>query len=93
MYYEAQRKGTLAADGPYARIRHPQYAAFVLVMFGFLLQWPTIVTLILFPILVATYVRLAQREERDAEAAFGESWREYARRTPRWLPHFGDRSD
>ncbi|HNC52968.1 MAG TPA: isoprenylcysteine carboxylmethyltransferase family protein [Accumulibacter sp.] len=91
--YEAQRKGTLAADGPYARIRHPQYAAFVLVMFGFLLQWPTIVTLILFPILVATYVRLAQREERDAEAAFGESWREYARRTPRWLPHFGDRSD
>lgn len=89
--YKAQRNGVLACEGPYAKVRHPQYAAFILVMFGFLLQWPTIITLVLFPILVATYVRLATREERQAEADFGETWREYARKTPRWFPRLGDR--
>src|SRR5690606_18664368 len=48
--YQAQRDGSLAATGPYARIRHPQYAAFTLIMVGFLLQWPTFVTLVMFPI-------------------------------------------
>lgn len=89
--YKAQRNGVLACEGPYARIRHPQYVAFILVMFGFLLQWPTIITLLLFPILVATYVRLATREERQAEADFGDAWREYARKTPRWFPRLGNR--
>ena len=40
--YRAQRDGRLATTGIYARLRHPQYVAFVLIMFGFLLQWPTI---------------------------------------------------
>lgn len=88
--YQAQRQGSLAVGGPYARIRHPQYMAFALVMFGFLLQWPTIVTLLLFPILVATYVRLAKREEGQAELDFGEAWRTYANATPRWFPRFGN---
>ena len=48
--YQAQREGKLARTGPYARIRHPQYAAFILVMIGFLFQWPTLITLVLFPI-------------------------------------------
>src|SRR5574337_1068868 len=55
---EARR---LATSGPYARLRHPQYAAFVLIMFGFLLQWPTLITLAMFPILVTAYVHLARR--------------------------------
>jgi hypothetical protein len=42
--YQAQRAGDLATDGPYRRIRHPRYDGFVLIMFGFLLQWPTILT-------------------------------------------------
>lgn len=86
--YKAQQQGTLACEGPYAKLRHPQYAAFVLVMFGFLLQWPTIVTLSIFPILVVTYVKLAKREEQLAEAEFGTSWQEYAVRTPGWFPRF-----
>ena len=49
---------TLATDGLYARVRHPQYVGFVLVMFGFLLQWPTLLTLLMFPVLVVMYVRL-----------------------------------
>ncbi len=84
--YRAVQRNELANTGPYARIRHPQYAAFVLVMFGFLLQWPTLITLILFPVLVLIYARLARAEERDAEARFGGQWREYAARTPRFIP-------
>jgi len=51
--YQAQRTGTLAATGPYARIRHPQYVGFVLILIGFLFQWPTILTLAMFPVLAS----------------------------------------
>lgn len=84
--YLAQRNHQLATTGPYAKIRHPQYDAFVLIMFGFLLQWPTLLTLLMFPVLVWMYVRLARYEERDAETSFGEQWREYAASTPRFFP-------
>lgn len=87
--YAAQKAQTLASTGPYARIRHPQYAAFILIMIGFLLQWPTLVTLTLFPILLMTYIRLARREERRALDAFGEEYRDYLLRTPGWWPKWG----
>ena len=85
--YKAQRSGQLAMTGPYARIRHPQYAAFVVIMFGFLLQWPTLVTLAMFPVLVVMYVRLARREEQDALARFGDSYRQYMQEVPAFVPH------
>ena len=84
--YAAQHTHTLAVTGPYARVRHPQYVAFVLIMFGFLLQWPTLVTLGMFPILVYMYVRLARREERDVAAEFGEEYARYAAKTPAFFP-------
>ena len=87
--FTAQRDHRLASTGPYAYIRHPQYLAFIAVMVGFLIQWPTLVTLIMFPVLVVTYVRLAHREEREVEAEFGDVWRAYAARTPRWIPRLG----
>ncbi|MEW6324227.1 MAG: isoprenylcysteine carboxylmethyltransferase family protein [Nitrospirota bacterium] len=87
--YAAQHSGTLATTGPYARIRHPQYAAFVLIMFGFLLQWPTLLTLLMFPVLVYMYVRLARREEREVLAEFGEHYARYAAHTPAFFPRFG----
>ena len=80
--YEAQRTKTLATTGPYAYVRHPQYNGFILIMLGFLLQWPTLVTLIMFPILVTMYVRLARREEREVLSEFGDEYRRYANRTP-----------
>jgi protein-S-isoprenylcysteine O-methyltransferase Ste14 len=86
--YRHQRQGTLATTGVYARIRHPQYVGFVMIMFGFLLQWPTIVTLAMFPVLCFMYVRLARREEQEADLAFGEQWRRYAATTPRFVPDF-----
>lgn len=84
--YKAQRKYTLAATGLYARIRHPQYAGFVAIMFGLLLQWPTILTLIMFPILVVMYARLAFAEEKEMENEFGKKYLEYKRRTPIFIP-------
>jgi len=87
--YQAQRNGTLATQGPYARVRHPQYVGFITIMLGFLLQWPTLVTLVMFPILVTMYVRLARREEREVAAEFGEKYERYAAVTPGFIPRFG----
>lgn len=85
--YEAQKAGKLAVTGLYARIRHPQYIGFVAIMFGFLLQWPTIVTVIMFPILLTMYWRLAKKEERDSRARFGKAWNDYSARVPAFIPH------
>jgi protein-S-isoprenylcysteine O-methyltransferase Ste14 len=87
--YKAQKEGRLAISGPYAAVRHPQYVAFILVMFGFLLQWPTIVTLAMFPILLVMYWRLALAEERDVTKAFGAEYLAYKAVTPAFVPRFG----
>ena len=67
-------------------VRHPQYVGFILIMIGFLLQWPTLATLVMFPILLFVYRRLAIREERDVRSQFGPTWDEYAARVPRFVP-------
>jgi protein-S-isoprenylcysteine O-methyltransferase Ste14 len=87
--HAAVRDRRLAKTGTYAHIRHPQYAGFVLIMTGFLLQWPTLLTLAMYPILVAMYLRLAQREEQQSLASFGAEYERYAARTPRFLPRLG----
>lgn len=87
--YEAQRHHRLATTGPYARVRHPQYAGFILIMTGFLFQWPTLVTLAMFPILVYMYVHLAWREERDARTEFGDAYTRYEANTPAFFPRIG----
>jgi protein-S-isoprenylcysteine O-methyltransferase Ste14 len=87
--YAAQRAGELATSGVYAWVRHPQYIGFVLVMFGFLLQWPTLLTLAMFPVLVAMYVHLARQEEREALKQFGDDYRRYMANTPGFFPNLG----
>lgn len=86
--YRAQREHKMASTGPYARVRHPQYLAFMAVMLGFLLQWPTLPTLLMFPVLVIMYRKLAQREEMDASEAFGNAYARYAAVTPAFVPRF-----
>lgn len=87
--HAAQRDGTLATTGLYARMRHPQYTGFMLIMFGFLLQWPTLPTLVMFPILCWVYVRLANREEQIAIDEFGDAYRRYRDTTPAFVPALG----
>lgn len=84
--YAAQREGRLAVTGTYARVRHPQYGGFTLILLGFLLQWPTLLTLLMFPVLVFMYYRLARREECDSREAFGEAWDAYAASVPAFFP-------
>lgn len=86
--YHAQRRQILAVSGPYARIRHPQYVAFVLILFGFLLQWPTLLTLLMFPVLLMMYARLAISEEAEMRSRFGDDFDRYAARVPRFIPKF-----
>ena len=84
--YKAQRARQVATTGPYAYLRHPQYVGFIVIMLGFLIQWPTLITLIMFPILMTMYVRLARREEREALADFGDAYARYAATTPAFFP-------
>lgn len=91
--YTAQKARQLAMTGPYARIRHPQYVGFFLIMLGFLVQWPTILTLVMFPILTYMYYRLAKREEREVEREFGQIYHDYASRVPAFIPRIGANMD
>jgi protein-S-isoprenylcysteine O-methyltransferase Ste14 len=87
--YHAQRRQRLAVSGVYERMRHPKYVAFVLILFGFLLQWPTLLTLVMFPVLLVMYGRLAVTEEAEMRAQFGGEYERYAARTPRFIPRMG----
>lgn len=59
-------------------------------MFGFLLQWPTIITIIMFPILILMYYRLSPFEEKESEKMFGEIWYYYTQRVPAFIPNFNN---
>jgi protein-S-isoprenylcysteine O-methyltransferase Ste14 len=94
--YDAQQHRSMATAGAYSYVRHPQYVGFVLILLGFLLQWPTLLTLAMFPVLVVMYVKLARTEEREALSEFGDSYRQYMAEVPAFVPHlnrlFGYRS-
>ena len=79
------RRDRIGNNGARARIRHPQYVAFV-PSYRFLSQWPTLLTLIMFPILVFVYIRLTRKEEADAKREFSEVWNSYTRQTPAFIP-------
>jgi len=76
----------LATTGVYGLVRHPQYLGIMLLTLGLLVQWPTIPTLLMWPILVLLYYRLAKREEERLEERFGEEYRRYKQRVPMFLP-------
>lgn len=79
-------EGEMVTDGVYAHVRHPQYSGLFLVTIGMLIQWPTLITLLMWPVLMYAYYRLSMREEREVEAQFGEDYRIYRRRVPAFIP-------
>jgi hypothetical protein len=85
--YHAQR-GAPGHGRPLCPHPPPQYVAFVLILLGFLLQWPTLLTLLMFPILLVMYGRLAVNEEAEMRARFGTEFERYAQATPRFFPHW-----
>lgn len=92
--YKSQ--GELVTDGVYKYVRHPQYTGIFIITLGFMIQWPTLTTLILWPFVIAMYVRLAKQEERDVLKEFPKAYRKYMERTPmffpRVVPRLSDRS-
>ncbi len=90
--WAAQREHRIATTGPYAVVRHPQYGGLLLIMAGLLLQWPTLVTLAMFPVLALAYARLARTEEHEMRAEFGAEYEAYAARTPPFIPSFRRRA-
>ena len=87
--YLRSAREKLVTEGVYSYVRHPQYAGLFLVTVGFLLQWPSITMLIMWPILMFSYYRLALREEKDVEKIFGRQYEEYRKRVPAFIPNFG----
>ena len=79
-------RGGLVTAGVYAYARHPQYTGLLLFILGFLVQWPTLATVLMAPLLALAYARLARSEELTMLARFGETYRLYARRTPMFFP-------
>lgn len=80
-------KGGLVTDGPYAYVRHPQYSGLFLIMIGLLIQWPTIITALMFPVLIFIYYRLSKTEESDMVKAVGDEYKRYIEKIPMFIPH------
>lgn len=78
--------GELVTSGIYKYLRHPQYSGFVLMIVGFLIQWPTIITLIMAPILLIMYTKLAKKEEKKMLELFGGKYEEYRKQVPAFIP-------
>jgi protein-S-isoprenylcysteine O-methyltransferase Ste14 len=68
-------------EGIYRYSRHLQYLGILLITSGFIIQWPTILTVLMWPVLVIMYIRLAKREEKEMEEKFGEEFRKYKNET------------
>jgi protein-S-isoprenylcysteine O-methyltransferase Ste14 len=81
-------KDELVTDGLYAYVRHPQYSGLFLVMIGMLIQWPTIITALMFPVLLFVYYCLSRREEKEALKIFGYEYRRYMDNTPMFIPEW-----
>lgn len=82
-------KGSLVKQGPYAYVRHPQYSGLFLIMIGMLIQWPTIITALMFPVLVFVYYRLSKREEGEMLKQFGDEYKQYMEIVPMFIPKIG----
>lgn len=86
-YWSKEKEtGVLVTTGIYSSIRHPQYTGLLLMSLGMLIEWATLPMLILYPIMVCMYVRLAKKEERDMLDEFGDTYRNYMKRTKRFIP-------
>ena len=85
--HRARQEGRLVTDGVYARVRHPQYTGLFIILFGEgIVHWPTVVSVVAFPVIVAAYTALARREERQVIEQFGDAYRDYMRRVPAFIP-------
>lgn len=84
--YLATQEGRLATDGLYGLVRHPQYTGIFVAVMGQLIHWPTIPTLVLFPVIVWAYYRLSKREEQQMLDKYGPQYAIYQQQVPMFIP-------
>lgn len=84
-------KGALVTDGIYGYMRHPQYSGLLLITIGLLIQWPTIITAMMWPVLIFAYHRLSRKEEAEMEKEFGEAYRRYKEKVAMFIPRITGR--
>jgi protein-S-isoprenylcysteine O-methyltransferase Ste14 len=83
---------TLQTKGLYSYVRHPQYMGILLVTFGLLIHWVTIILSVLFPILIFLYYHLAKTEENYLKEKLGEQFIQYKNTVPMFIPRFRRRN-
>lgn len=79
-------KGRLVTNSLYSTIRHPQYLGLILIILGFNIQWPTLPTIVMAPILIFMYLRLARIEEKELGKEFNDLYRVYCEKVPAFIP-------
>ena len=85
--HKARAEGRMVTDGVYARVRHPQYTGLFIILFGEgIVHWPTVVSVIAFPVIIIAYTALARKEERQVLEQFGDAYRDYQCRVPMFIP-------
>jgi protein-S-isoprenylcysteine O-methyltransferase Ste14 len=84
----------LVTGGVYAWMRNPMYVALILLLAGVAIALGSDWTLVmLVPAALMLHFGVVKREERYLEAKFGETYREYVRKVPRYgLPMIGNPS-
>ena len=84
---KAKGTGKVIKTGVYKYIRHPQYTGVLLISFGIILNWATLTSILMFPVIVWMYVRLSKKEEKDMIDEFGEEYVMYMKKTKRFIPY------
>lgn len=82
-WYRIYNSEGLVDTGIYSYSRHPQYLGIILIALGWFIGWPTPLTALILPVLCYEYLRLARKEEEEAEEEFGkEKYDDYKQKTP-----------
>ncbi len=81
-------EGMVVSSGVYSYVRHPQYTGLFLLIIGFLIQWPTLLTVIMAPVLLYAYKRLALSEERHMLKISNDDYGDYIKDKPMFFPSF-----
>ncbi|MCK4715071.1 MAG: DUF1295 domain-containing protein [Candidatus Aenigmarchaeota archaeon] len=71
----------IVVQGIYSYSRHPQNLGLVLVVLGWFVAWPTILTVVFAPILIYRYISLSRKEESEMSRDY-PGYSEYSEAVP-----------